>query len=113
VIGLTPGPPGSESPDGLKAAIETIASVPFQGRAGFEGIAIGTHWLGIARTLPALGDVRRVARWLARTFDRKSAAALIAENARQLLLHAAGAAGETADRAESIPDNKFQIPNGR
>jgi membrane dipeptidase len=86
VIGVTPGESLGQSPDELRAAIETIASVPFEGRAGYEGIAMGTDLLGIDRLLPSLGDVRRLAKWIGRTFDATSAAALTANNARRLLL---------------------------
>jgi membrane dipeptidase len=91
VIGLTPSAPSAASPAELHAAIETLAAIPFEGRAGYEGIAIGTDLLGIDQPSAGLEDVGRIARWLARTFDRPTAAALAAGNARRLLLRSVGA----------------------
>src|SRR5262249_47276498 len=92
VIGLTPCASSHPSPAELHAAIETIASIPFEGRAGYEGIAIGTDFLGSDQPSPGLDDVGRIARWMGRTFDRPTAAALTAGNARRLLLRSVGAA---------------------
>jgi membrane dipeptidase len=92
LIGLTPCAASYPSAGDLHAAIDTIASIPFEGRAGYEGIAIGTNLLGIDQALPGLEDVGRIARWLVRTFDRTTAAALSAGNARRLLLRSVGAA---------------------
>jgi hypothetical protein len=38
-------------------------------------------------------SARGIARWFERSFDRKTAAALVAGNARRLLLRSAGAEG--------------------
>jgi membrane dipeptidase len=92
VIGLTPCAPSYPSPAELHAVIETIASTPFEGRAGYEGIAIGTDLLGIDQPSTGLDDVGRIARWIGRAFDRPTAAALTAGNARRLLLRSVGAA---------------------
>ena len=92
VIGLTPCASSYSSPAKLHAAIETIAAIPFEGRAGYEGIALGTDLLGIDQPSVGLDDVGRIARWIGRTFDRPTAAALTAGNARRLLLRSVGAA---------------------
>ena len=90
VIGLTPAPPCYSTTDDLKAAIECAAAIPFQGRPGWEGIGIGTNFLGIPSSLPGLVDVARLKKWLLATFGPEPAAALTAENARRLLIGAAG-----------------------
>jgi membrane dipeptidase len=95
LIGLTPCAASFPAVADLHAAIETMASIPFEGRAGYEGIAIGTDLLGIDQALPGLEDVRRITRWLARTFERPAAAAVTAGNARGLLLRSVGAAGDS------------------
>jgi membrane dipeptidase len=92
VIGLKPCAASYPSPAGLQAAIETIASVPFEGRAGYEGIAIGSNLLGIDQPTPGLHQVGRIAYWIGRSFDRPTAAALSAGNARRLLLRSVGSA---------------------
>lgn len=91
-IGLTPGLPGCETADELKALIDAIAAVPFEGRPGFEGIAIGADLLGVDRAIPGLESARGLARWLEATFDRETSAAIVARNARRLLLRSVGLA---------------------
>ncbi|MHB1558643.1 MAG: membrane dipeptidase [Isosphaeraceae bacterium] len=91
-IGLTPGLPGCEAADELKALIDAIAAAPFEGRPGFEGIAIGADLLGVDRAIPGLDSARGLARWLEATFDRETSAAIVARNARRLLLRSAGLA---------------------
>jgi len=90
VIGLTPGPPYHLTPIELSAGIEAAASVPFEGRQGYEGIAIGCDFLGIEQTLPRLHNVSQVKKWIIHRFDRETAVMLIAANARRLLVRAAG-----------------------
>jgi membrane dipeptidase len=65
--------------------------MPFAGRAGFEGIAIGTDFLGVDETLPGLGNVEEIARWLESTFDRPVAHALTAGNGSAFLARICGA----------------------
>jgi membrane dipeptidase len=90
VIGLTPGLPGCETADNLKHLVEVIAAMPFEGRAGLEGIAIGSDLLGVERSAPSLASARDITRWLAQTFEREAAAAVAVGNARRLLLRSAG-----------------------
>jgi membrane dipeptidase len=45
VIGLTPGLPGCETAEDVQRLIDLIAAIPFQGRSGYEGIAIGSDLL--------------------------------------------------------------------
>jgi microsomal dipeptidase-like Zn-dependent dipeptidase len=89
VIGLTPGLPGCETADDVNHLVDVIAAFPFEGRSGHEGIAIGSDLLGLERTAPALASARDITRWLARAFDSKTAAAIVAGNARHLLLQSA------------------------
>jgi membrane dipeptidase len=90
VIGLTPAPPYHRTTEELKASIEHAAAVPFEGRAGWKGIAIGTNFLAIASTAAGLGNVAQIKTWILSTFGPEAATALIAENARRLLIRAAG-----------------------
>jgi membrane dipeptidase len=90
VIGFTPGPPYHATPNELRAGFEAAASVPFEGRVGFEGIAVGCDFLGLEGTLPPLGNVSQLKKWITRRFGRETAAMLIAGNARRLLVQAAG-----------------------
>ena len=90
VIGLTPGLPGCESAEELKALVDRVASIPFEGRSGLEGIGIGSNLLGLDRPAPGFGSARDIARALERLFGRETAANLIAGNARQALLGSAG-----------------------
>jgi membrane dipeptidase len=76
--------------DQLRAGIEAAAEIPYLGRAGYEGIAIGTDFLGADQTLPGLGTVAGVVSWIASTFDPTTATALIRDNAFALLSRAAG-----------------------
>lgn len=79
------GPPFFHSGDQLKAAIEDAAALSFEGRTGFEGIALGTDFLGVDQTLPGLGTVEEVMNWVAANFEPAAVAALVHENARCLL----------------------------
>lgn len=92
VIGLTPGLPGCETVEELKALVEAVAAVPFEDRTSPEGIAIGGDLLGVERPPPGMESARGLARWFDRTFDRTMASAIVAGNARRLLLRSAGAA---------------------
>ncbi|WP_406697250.1 membrane dipeptidase [Singulisphaera sp. Ch08] len=85
VVGLSVSPPFFTAADQIKAAIETTASIPFLGRPGPEGIAIGTDFLGVDQTLAGLGTVAEVVAWLAASFDTDTATALIQGNAWELL----------------------------
>jgi len=96
LVGFTPGLPYYETPADLKAGIEAAAEVPFEGRPGFEGLAIGTDFLGIDRCLAGLAEVAQIKKWIGRVFDRQSAGLLLAGNGSQLLLRAAGARDDPA-----------------
>jgi membrane dipeptidase len=85
VIGFGVSPPFYASPGEIKAGIEAAAAIPFLGREGFEGIAIGTDFLGVSRTLPGLGNVPEVVAWITSTFDAGTASALLQGNARSLV----------------------------
>jgi membrane dipeptidase len=91
VVGLSVGPPFYSTADELRAGLEAVASVPFEGRAGFEGIAIGTDFLGVDRTLEGLGHAEEVVAWITATFDRTTAEALVRGNAHRLLVRSCGA----------------------
>ena len=49
VVGFSVGPPFFESADQVQGGDRGAAATPFQGRPGFEGIAIGTDFLGVNR----------------------------------------------------------------
>jgi membrane dipeptidase len=90
VCGLSVGPPFYASAAELKAAMETAAAIPFRGRPGFEGLAIGTDFLGVDQTLPGLGTVAGVVKWLSASFAPEAAAALIQGNGWSLVSRAVG-----------------------
>ena len=90
-VGLCVGPPFYRSGEVLKAAVETVASVPFLGKAGIEGIAIGTDFLGVEQTQAGLSNVGEVVDWIAKTFPAAQAEAIIAGNASKLFESAMGA----------------------
>lgn len=85
VAGFSVGPPFYESPEALRASLEAAAALPFQGRAGFEGLAIGTDFLGVDHTLPTLSHAAQVVAWLEAAFDPETARSLIEGNGRLLL----------------------------
>jgi membrane dipeptidase len=94
VIGLTPAAPYHQTTNDFRAAIETAAAVPFQGRPGWEGIAIATDFLGVDSTVPGLNNVGEIKKWLLASFGPEPAETLAADNARRLLLRAAGVSEE-------------------
>lgn len=90
VMGFSVSPPFFTAADQLKAALETTFSIPFLGRSGTDGVAIGTDFLGVDQTLPLLGNVGEVVAWLTATFDPTTAHALIQGNAWTLLRRVVG-----------------------
>jgi len=96
VIGFSVGPPFYTAAEQLKASLENTASLPFEGRVGFEGIAIGTDFLGVDQTLPGLANAEEVMRWISATFDPATAETLIHGNARRLLERTVGDARNPA-----------------
>jgi membrane dipeptidase len=90
LIGLTPGMPFYQSVEEFKAAIEQVATVPLDGRAGYEGIAIACDFLELDGTLSGLGDASAVLKWVSASFDQAAGALLIDGNARAFLAKAAG-----------------------
>jgi membrane dipeptidase len=93
LIGLTPGLPFHGGVLELKSAIDQIAMIPFEGRAGFDGIAIGTDFLELEGTLPGLGGAPAVVDWMLANFDSAAAIPLLDGNARAFLARAAGGGG--------------------
>lgn len=91
VIGFSVGPPFYTTADQLRAGIETAATLPIRGRAGFEGIAIGTDFLGVDQRLPGLGNVPDVVAWISASFDPAAASAIVRGNAFALIERALGA----------------------
>lgn len=96
LIGFSVAPPFHTSPEALKAGILAAAELPFQGRIGFEGIAIGTDFLAVDSTLPGLSNAADVAAWLMATFGPHRADQLIRRNASRLLAQVAGALPSTS-----------------
>jgi membrane dipeptidase len=89
-VGFGVSPPFFETAEELRVEIERAAEVPFLGRPGFEGLAIGTDFLGVRTTLPGLGHAEGVVDWIGATFEPSAAEALIAGNARALINRALG-----------------------
>jgi membrane dipeptidase len=90
VVGFSVGPPFYETAAQIREGIEAAAALPFEGRPGFEGIAIGTDFLGVDQTLPGLSNVEGVVAWLRDSFAPESADALTSGNARRLIERAVG-----------------------
>ena len=107
VVGLTPCHSSYQTPDELKALIDAIASIPFEGRSGHEGIAIGTDFLACEQTLPGLADVTQIKTWVGRTLDRDAAPLVLAGNASRMLVRAAGLQ-PVPGRFDDVPE-LFQV----
>ena len=90
LVALTPGMPFYQSGEEFQAAVEQVATIPFEGRVGYEGIAIACDFLELDGTLPDLGDASAILGWLSRNFEQEAAALLIEGNARAFLAKAAG-----------------------
>ncbi len=99
LIGLTPGMPFYQSGEEFKAAIEQVATIPFEGRVGYEGIAIACDFLELDGTLPDLGDASAILGWVTQNFDQAAAGLMIEGNARAFL---AKAAGDEYPHAEAV-----------
>jgi membrane dipeptidase len=84
-IGLTPGAPGFESAEALRATIEQLAALPFRGQSGFDGIGFGTNFPALEAPLPGLGTSEQIAAWAASTFDPPGADALLEGGAARLV----------------------------
>jgi membrane dipeptidase len=89
-VGLGVSPPFFQSPAQLKAMVEQVALIPFQGRPGFEGIAIGTDFMGVDETLPGLGNAAEVVAWVQSNFERPIAKDLLHDNALGLIARSTG-----------------------
>ena len=90
-VGVSVSPPFFAAAEEVEAALRLAASLSFEGRAGFEGIGIGTDFLGVNQTLPQLGDAEEVVAWVLARFDKPTANALLHDNARKLLARITGA----------------------
>jgi membrane dipeptidase len=92
VIGVTPGSPAAASAEALRELITAIASVPYRGCPGYEGIGIGTDYFRAAALLPELADVSRVADWLETTFGSEAGSSLAYGAGHSLAVRAIGGA---------------------
>ena len=90
LMGLTPGPPFYQSAVDFKSAIDQVATIPFEGRVGYEGIAIGSDFLDLDAALPELADASAIVQWVSSSFDQTTAELLLANNALRLLAGEAG-----------------------
>jgi membrane dipeptidase len=106
-VGLIHGAGTGTSPgtsnDDAKAGLEALAKIPFRGRPGYEGIAVGSVFLeaGNERRPPAFATAGRIVEWLAAHFDRETANAVIASNASRLARLAAGEQDSAPPAAET------------
>jgi membrane dipeptidase len=85
IIGLSVGPPYVCSAAELRRGIDFAASIPFDGRAGFEGLGIGTDALNLTISLERLENVARIIAWLEESFDPAARNLIAHGNARKLL----------------------------
>jgi membrane dipeptidase len=90
-VGMSVSPPFFTAPDSVRACLETATSFPYRGQPGFDGLAIGTDFLGVGQTLPGLGTAEEVVSWLFETFDVPTAQSLTRNNARELVRAVTGA----------------------
>jgi membrane dipeptidase len=91
MVGLGISPPFFQTIDQVKTAIDTVALIAFEGKIGFEGIAIGTDFLGVNKTLPGLENAEAVVEWVLSQFERPVAKDLLHDNALSLMARATGA----------------------
>jgi membrane dipeptidase len=84
-VGIGVSPPFYQSAVQVEEAIRAVASIPYLGREGFEGIGIGTDFMGVDQTLPSLENAGEVVVWLQERFDRPTARALTSGNALGLI----------------------------
>ena len=105
-VGIGVSPPFFEAAGEVKKAVDLVASIPFEGREGGEGIAIGTDFMGVDRTIPGLGNAAEVVAWVQATFDRSMATRLLLDNGLALMARATGARRprSTADLAGNRRD---------
>jgi len=89
-VGLGVSPPFFESTEQIQEAVELVASIPFEGREGHEGMAIGTDFMGVNQTLPRLGNAAEVVAWVQANFNRPTAKDLLHDNALSLMAQACG-----------------------
>ena len=90
VVGFSVGPPFYSSSRMLKSEINAAASFPFQGRMGVEGLAFGTDFLGVDRTLSGLGNVEELLAWIGETFPPEIVEAITQNNAMSLVRRLTG-----------------------
>jgi membrane dipeptidase len=90
VIGLSVGATDYPSAIELKAGIERVAAIPFEGRPGYEGMGIGTNFLALEQPIPRLENVSRITEWLTAEFGPEVASMFAQRNASKLLVRAAG-----------------------
>jgi membrane dipeptidase len=90
VVGLSPCAASFQSPQEFRAEIDSIAAIPFEGREGYEGIGVGSCFPTLEQTILTLATVPEIASWLSRSYPPQIALQLAQENARGLLLRAAG-----------------------
>ena len=92
-VGISVSPLFFETVAQLKRTVEEVASIPFEGREGAEGIAIGTDFMAVDHPLPGLGNAAEVVDWFQANFDRPTAKRLLLDNGMALIARATGARG--------------------
>ncbi len=94
-IGISVSPPFFQAVEQIEAVIRQVAEIPYRDRPGFEGIGIGTDFLGVNQTLPQLGNAEQVVEWVQARFPKPVARALLHDNAHKLIARLTGAASRT------------------
>jgi membrane dipeptidase len=97
-IGLCVAPPFYDHPAALRAGIEAAAALLFRGNPGYEGIAIGTDFMGVDETAAGLRNVPEVLAWISAAFAPDAAAALTCGNASALFARMTGAVERSGPR---------------
>jgi hypothetical protein len=70
-----------ETAEALRAGFDAVASMPFAGRIGHEGIGVATDLFGGGASLKGLETAPALAAWVMRSFDPPIARALLRGNA--------------------------------
>ncbi|MBV8486633.1 MAG: membrane dipeptidase [Planctomycetaceae bacterium] len=103
LLGLGAGAPEVESAAAAGEVIELLTAIPWKGKAGCEGIGIGTGFLEVEAPAAPLASACRLTEWLAATFPSEIATAIAGGNARKLLLEAAGKTAGTDQQGFPTP----------
>lgn len=99
LVGLTPA--STSDTEAFAHLIDAVAEIPFEGRPGTEGLAIGTASLDVERIPSGLGRVDDLVDWFLGRFLHPTAEQIIHGNTAALLERVIGGAGERSKSSSS------------